>query len=46
MEEDKKEKLPVAVFLRGFVKSYLKSLCIEPADEITARFMSGIGRKN
>jgi hypothetical protein len=46
IEEDKKEKLPVAVFLRGFIKAYLKSLCIEPADEITARFMSGPGRKN
>jgi DnaJ-class molecular chaperone len=46
MEEDKKEKLPVAVFLRGFVKAYLKCLCIEPADEITDRFMSGLGRKN
>jgi curved DNA-binding protein CbpA len=46
IEEDEKEKLPAAVFIKGFVKAYLKSLCIEPADEITARYMNYLGRKN
>ena len=44
IEEDKIEKLPAAVFLKGFIKAYLKSLCIEPADEISARYMSGLTR--
>jgi hypothetical protein len=46
METDEIKKLPAAVFLKGFVKAYLKSLCIEPADEISARYMSGLNRKN
>jgi Uncharacterized protein conserved in bacteria len=39
------EKLPAAVFLKGFIKAYLKCLCIEPVDEISARYMSGLTRK-
>ncbi len=46
IEEDEIKKLPSAVFLKGFVKSYLKSLCVEPADEISARYMSSLTRKN
>jgi hypothetical protein len=46
IEEDEIKKLPSAVFLKGFVKAYLKSLCVEPADEITARYMSSLARKN
>jgi DnaJ-class molecular chaperone len=46
IEDDKIEKLPAAVFLKGFIKSYLKCLCIEPADEITTRYMNYPGRKN
>jgi hypothetical protein len=42
IEEDKNEKLPAAVFLKGFIKAYLKSLCIEPADEISSRYMSAM----
>jgi DnaJ-class molecular chaperone len=38
------EKLPAAVYLKGFIKAYLKCLCIEPADEISARYMSGLTR--
>ena len=38
------EKLPPAVFLKGFIKAYLKCLYIEPADEISARYMSGLAR--
>jgi DnaJ-class molecular chaperone len=46
IEEDKREKLPAAVFLKGFIKAYLKSLCVEPADEISARYMSSMNPKN
>jgi curved DNA-binding protein CbpA len=46
IEEDEAKKLPAAVFLKGFVRSYLKSLYIEPADEISARYMSGLTSKN
>jgi len=46
LEDDKTEKLPAAVFIKGFVRAYLKSLCIEPADEISARYMKGLTRKN
>ena len=46
IEEDEAKKVPAAVFLKGFVKAYLKSLCIEPADEISARYMSSLTRKN
>lgn len=46
LEDDKIEKLPAAVFLKGFVRAYLKSLCIEQADEISTRYMNGLTRKN
>ena len=46
IEENNMAKLPAAVFLKGFIKAYLKCLCIEPADEIAARWMSGLTRKN
>lgn len=46
IEEDKTDKLPAAVFLKGFVRAYLKSLCIEPADDISARYMNFLQRKN
>ncbi|MGA2782214.1 MAG: helix-turn-helix domain-containing protein [Smithella sp.] len=44
IEENNIEKLPAAVFLKGFIKAYLKCLYIEPADEISARYMSGLAR--
>lgn len=46
IEADERAKLPVAVFLKGFVKAYLKSLCIEPADEISTRYMNTRESKN
>lgn len=46
IEEGKIDKLPAAVFLKGFVRAYLKSLCIEPADDISARYMDALQRKN
>lgn len=45
IEEDRTECLPAAVFLKGFVRAYLKSLCVEPADEISARYMNGLKHK-
>lgn len=39
IEEDQLAHLPAAVFLKGFVKSYLKCLCLEPVDELAARYM-------
>ena len=45
IEADETKKLPAAVFLKGFVKAYLKSLYIEPADEISARYMSSLTHK-
>jgi len=44
IEENNIEKLPAAVFLKGFIKAYLKCLYIETADEISARYMSGLAR--
>jgi DnaJ-class molecular chaperone len=46
MEEDRTEKLPAAVFLKGFVKAYLRSLCIEQTDGISASYMNGLAGKN
>lgn len=46
IEDDKTEKLPAPVFLKGFIKAYLKCLCIEPADEISTRYIDSLGHKN
>jgi hypothetical protein len=45
IEEDKTDGLPAMVFLKGFVKSYLKCLCLEPVDDICKRYMSNLSRK-
>jgi len=44
MEEDHITRLPAAVFLKGFVKSYLKCLCLEPVEELSARYMNTVAR--
>ncbi|MDD2275902.1 MAG: helix-turn-helix domain-containing protein [Smithellaceae bacterium] len=44
IEEDRVERLPAAIFLKGFVKSYLKYLCLEPVEELSARYMETIAR--
>jgi DnaJ-class molecular chaperone len=46
IEEDKTEHLPAPVFLKGFIKAYLKSLCLEPADELATRYMNSLPGKN
>jgi hypothetical protein len=44
MEEDRVARLPATVFLKGFVKSYLKCLCVEPVEELSARYMDTVSR--
>jgi len=44
IEEDKVKRLPAAAFLKGFIKSYLKCLCIEPLDGVCVRYMDGLAR--
>lgn len=45
IEEDHVARLPAHVFLKGFVKSYLKCLCLEPVDELSARYMETVFRQ-
>lgn len=44
IEEDRVALLPAAIFLKGFVKSYLKCLCLEPVEELATRYMDTIRR--
>ncbi|KAF0158511.1 MAG: putative heat shock-like protein [Syntrophaceae bacterium] len=44
MEEDHVARLPAAVFLKGFVKSYLKCLCLEPVEALSTRYMDTVAR--
>lgn len=46
IEEDHLARLPAPVFLKGFVKSYLKCLCLEPVEELSARYMSTVARQS
>lgn len=40
IEKEDIQAFPAAVFLKGFIKSYLKCLCLEPADEICRKYMN------
>ena len=42
IEEGQAEQMPPAVFLKGFVKSYLKCLGLESVDELSARYMNTV----
>jgi DnaJ-class molecular chaperone len=42
IEEEDIAALPALVFLKGFIKSYLKYLCIEPLDEIYSRYINSL----
>ena len=44
IEEDNISRLPAPVFLKGFIKAYLKSLCLEPVDNISNKYMSTLAR--
>ncbi|PKN70416.1 MAG: hypothetical protein CVU54_06070 [Deltaproteobacteria bacterium HGW-Deltaproteobacteria-12] len=40
IERDDVQALPAAVFLKGFIKSYLKCLCLQPVDEIFHKYIN------
>ena len=40
IEEDNISRLPAPVFLKGFIKAYLKCLCLEPVEDISNKYMS------
>ncbi|MGV8057503.1 MAG: helix-turn-helix domain-containing protein [Smithellaceae bacterium] len=40
IEGDNTKALPAEVFLKGFIKAYLKCLCLEPVDEICRKYLS------
>ena len=42
IEEDNLQALPAAVFLKGFIKAYLKCLCLEPVEEICRRYVNSL----
>lgn len=42
IEENRADLLPAAVFLKGFIKSYLKCLHLEPVDEICTRYLNNL----
>ncbi len=44
IEDDRVALLPAAIFLKGFVKSYLKCLCLDPVEELAVRYMNTIAR--
>lgn len=40
IEKGDVKAFPAPVFLKGFIKAYLKCLCLEPADEICTKYMN------
>ena len=44
IEADAAASLPAPVFLKGFLKSYLKCLCLEPVEEISGRYLARLAR--
>jgi len=44
IEDDNVKRLPAPVFLKGFVKSYLKCLGLDSVEELSARYMETISR--
>lgn len=40
IEGDTISRLPATVFLKGFIKAYLKCLCLEPIDVISNKYMN------
>ncbi|MEN6620647.1 MAG: helix-turn-helix domain-containing protein [Smithella sp.] len=40
IEKDDIKAFPAPIFLKGFIKSYLKCLSLEPADEICRKYMN------
>jgi len=44
IEEDNIGRLPAVVFLKGFIKAYVKCLCLEPVDDICNKYISVLTR--
>jgi DnaJ-class molecular chaperone len=44
IEEGNLSRLPAPVFLKGFIKAYVKCLCLEPVDDICNKCMSTLTR--
>lgn len=44
IEEDDIGSVLAPVFIKGFLKSYLNYLCLEPVEEISGRYMEGLAR--
>lgn len=42
IEASEASRLPAPVFLKGFVKAYLKHLCVDPVEEISSRYMAAL----
>ncbi len=40
IERDDAQALPAAVFLKGFIKAYIKCLCLQPVDEIFQKYIN------
>jgi hypothetical protein len=39
IERDDMQAFPAAIFLKSFIKAYLKCLCLEPVDEICRKYL-------
>ena len=46
IEASEASRLPAPVFLKGFVKAYLKHLCLDPVEEISSRYMAALAAQN
>ncbi|MEN6373188.1 MAG: helix-turn-helix domain-containing protein [Smithella sp.] len=45
IEGDDSQTFPAAVFLKGFIKAYLKCLCLEPAEEICMKYLNHLSSR-
>ncbi len=45
LEGDDSQTFPAAIFLKGFIKAYLKCLCLEPAEEICAKYLNHLSSR-
>ena len=42
IEEENISRLPAIVFLKGFIKAYLKCLCLESVDDLCSKYMNSL----
>lgn len=45
LEGDDSQTFPAAIFLKGFIKAYLKCLYLEPAEEICAKYLNHLSSR-